>query len=98
MSGNQLELWHALAVDIASDYPGIRDAEPPDQRWAVLTSYRGLRLANEDLHGLVRELADELGWSADDLREWVCKRHDWRMQAGFAARHSATEALRGGEG
>jgi hypothetical protein len=49
------------ALAIAPDYPQIESVPPREQLWAIQQSCKGLEMANQDLHDIVRWLAKKEG-------------------------------------
>lgn len=58
-----------LAREIAPDYPGIDDENSllSECLWAIKEGYRGLKLANDDLHELVRLLRQKFNLTPEEV-------------------------------
>ena len=56
-----------VAVKVAEDYPGVAEAEPMEQLYAIEASYEGCDAANKGLHKIIEVLRLRLELSVEDV-------------------------------
>jgi len=59
-----------IATATAPEYPGVADAEPWEQLYAIDSAYKGTDAANRDLHTLIDLLREKLGWTPLEVVEF----------------------------
>jgi hypothetical protein len=70
MTPEFLENVRKVSREIAPDYPQINtDLSMNEHLWAIVESYRGLELANLDLHKFIEFLCGKLGKTVLEVLE-----------------------------
>ena len=64
------EMVAEMAIKYCKGYPGIATRDSWEQLYAMKAELEGTRLANDDLHRLISMLAEELGWTSEQVVEY----------------------------